>query len=37
MQDVAALVDGLRSGDRRAVARLISLVEDGAAEASLVL
>ena len=37
MQDVAALVDGLRSGDRRAVARLISLVEDGAAEASQVL
>src|ERR671922_753274 len=34
MQDVAALVEGLRSGDRRAVARLISLVEDGAAEAS---
>ena len=31
---VADLVDGLRKGDRRAVARLISLVEDGAAEAS---
>ena len=31
---VGALVDGLRKGDRRAVARLISLVEDGAAEAS---
>jgi LAO/AO transport system kinase len=37
MQDVAALVEGLRAGDRRAVARLISLVEDGAAEASQVL
>jgi LAO/AO transport system kinase len=31
---VADLVDGLKKGDRRAVARLISLVEDGAAEAS---
>ncbi len=31
---VADLVDGLRNGDRRAVARLISLVEDGAEEAS---
>jgi LAO/AO transport system kinase len=31
---VGALVEGLRKGDRRAVARLISLVEDGAAEAS---
>jgi LAO/AO transport system kinase len=31
---VADLVTGLRSGDRRAVARLISLVEDGAPEAS---
>jgi LAO/AO transport system kinase len=31
---VAELVDGLRRGDRRAVARLISLVEDGAPEAS---
>ena len=31
---VADLVTGLRNGDRRAVARLISLVEDGAAEAS---
>ncbi len=31
---VGALVDGVRRGDRRAVARLISLVEDGAAEAS---
>jgi LAO/AO transport system kinase len=31
---VGDLVDGLRNGDRRAVARLISLVEDGAAEAS---
>lgn len=31
---VGDLVDGLRKGDRRAVARLISLVEDGAAEAS---
>lgn len=37
MGDVATLVDGLRSGDRRAVARLISLVEDGAPEASAVL
>lgn len=37
MQDVMALVGGLRSGDRRAVARLISLVEDGAPEASQVL
>jgi LAO/AO transport system kinase len=35
--DVAALVEGLRSGDRRAIARLISLVEDGAPEASAVL
>ena len=35
--DVGTLVDGLRSGDRRAVARLISLVEDGAPEASEVL
>src|SRR5205809_6240575 len=31
------LIAGLRSGDRRAVARLISLVEDGAPEASAVL
>jgi LAO/AO transport system kinase len=31
---VAELVAGLRNGDRRAVARLISLVEDGAPEAS---
>jgi LAO/AO transport system kinase len=31
---VADLVEGLRNGDRRAVARLISLVEDGASEAS---
>ena len=31
---VADLVTGLRKGDRRAVARLISLVEDGAPEAS---
>lgn len=31
---VGDLVEGLRNGDRRAVARLISLVEDGAAEAS---
>jgi LAO/AO transport system kinase len=31
---VGDLVAGLRKGDRRAVARLISLVEDGAAEAS---
>lgn len=30
--DVAGLVDGLRSGDRRTVARLISLVEDEAPE-----
>jgi LAO/AO transport system kinase len=37
MQDVSALVEGLRSGERRAVARLISLVEDGASEASEVL
>lgn len=37
MPDVTGLVDGLRSGDRRAVARLISLVEDGAPEASEVL
>lgn len=35
--DPAALVEGLRAGERRAVARLISLVEDGAAEASAVL
>ena len=34
---VADLVDGLRGGDRRAVARLISLVEDGAPEASEVI
>jgi len=32
--NVSELVAGLRSGDRRAVARLISLVEDGAPEAS---
>src|SRR5262245_56735211 len=31
---VADLVAGLRKGERRAVARVISLVEDGAAEAS---
>lgn len=31
---VSELVAGLRNGDRRAVARLISLVEDGAEEAS---
>ncbi len=37
MQDVAALVEGLRKGDRRAVARLISFVEDGSQEASIVL
>jgi LAO/AO transport system kinase len=37
MEDVAALVEGLRSKDRRAVARLISLVEDGAEEASQVI
>ncbi len=35
--DVGELVDGLRNGDRRAVARLISLVEDGAEEASDVI
>jgi LAO/AO transport system kinase len=35
--DVGTLVEGLRTGDRRAVARLISLVEDGAPEASAVL
>jgi LAO/AO transport system kinase len=35
--DVPELVAGLRSGDRRAVARLISLVEDGAEEASEVI
>lgn len=35
--DVTALVEGLRAGERRAVARLISLVEDGAPEASEVL
>ncbi|MEX2394322.1 MAG: methylmalonyl Co-A mutase-associated GTPase MeaB [Actinomycetota bacterium] len=32
--NVPKLVDGLKKGDRRAVARLISLVEDGASEAS---
>lgn len=32
--NVSELVAGLKSGDRRAVARLISLVEDGAPEAS---
>jgi len=32
--NVSELVAGLRAGDRRAVARLISLVEDGAPEAS---
>src|SRR5918996_2718746 len=37
MRTVEELVDGLRSGDRRAIARLISLVEDGAPEASAVL
>jgi LAO/AO transport system kinase len=37
LQDVTSLVSGLRSGDRRAVARLISLVEDGAPEASEVI
>ncbi len=37
MADVSSLVDGLRSGDRRAAARLISLVEDGAPEAAAVL
>ncbi len=31
---VAELVEGLKAGDRRAVARLISLVEDGSPEAS---
>lgn len=36
-EGVAELITGLRNGDRRAVARLISLVEDGAAEASEVL
>ena len=34
MNSVATLVEGLKAGDRRAVARLISLVEDGAPEAS---
>jgi LAO/AO transport system kinase len=33
----AELVESLRSGERRAVARLISLIEDGAPEASEVL
>src|SRR5947209_3507127 len=37
MRYVADLVQGLKSGDRRAIARLISLVEDGAPEASEVL
>ena len=37
MRTVGELVEGLRSGDRRAIARLISLVEDGATEASAVL
>jgi len=37
VSDVTALIDALGSGERRAVARLISLVEDGAAEASDVL
>ncbi len=37
MSSVTDLVSGLRSGDRRAVARLISLVEDGAGEASDVI
>jgi LAO/AO transport system kinase len=37
MTDVGSLVEGLRNGDRRAVARLISLVEDGAPEASEVI
>jgi LAO/AO transport system kinase len=37
LSSVTDLVSGLRSGDRRAVARLISLVEDGAAEASDVI
>jgi len=37
VSDVAKLVEGLRAGDRRAIARLISLVEDGAPEASAVL
>jgi LAO/AO transport system kinase len=37
MRSVDDLVGGLRSGDRRAIARLISLVEDGAPEASAVL
>jgi LAO/AO transport system kinase len=32
--NVSELVDGLKRGDRRAVARLISLVEDGSPEAS---
>jgi LAO/AO transport system kinase len=36
-RDVGSLVAGLRAGDRRAVARLISLVEDGAIEASEVI
>jgi LAO/AO transport system kinase len=31
---LASLVEGLRAGDRRAVARLITLVEDGASEAT---
>jgi LAO/AO transport system kinase len=37
VDDVSTLVEGLRKHDRRAVARLISLVEDGAAEASQVI
>jgi LAO/AO transport system kinase len=35
--NVERLVDGLKAHDRRAIARLISLVEDGAPEASAVL
>jgi LAO/AO transport system kinase len=34
---VASLVEGLKKGERRAVARLISFVEDGASEASDVI
>lgn len=37
MRDVASLAEGLRAGDRRAVARVISLVEDDAPEAREVL
>lgn len=37
MRDVASLAEGLRAGDRRAVARVISLVENDAPEAREVL